>query len=87
MHANYSPIALSLTISLVVTVSAQITPTLGIDRVAPESALVMRLENQAAGTTWQLEGSSDLKNCEVVDPGGVPVCFSHGEGWAQIAPT
>lgn len=84
MHANYSPIALSLTVSLVVTVSAQITPTLGIDRVAPESSLAMRLENQAAGTTWQLEGSCDLNAWEVVAPGGVPVRFSHGEGWAQF---
>ena len=84
MHATYSPIALSLTVSLVVTVSAQTTPTLGIDRVDPEGALVMRLENQPAGTTWQLEGSSDLNAWEAVAPGGVPVRFSHGEGWTQF---
>jgi len=64
---------------------AQELPRLEIDRVDPAGDLVVRLGNQAAGTTWQLEGSSDLSTWEDIASGGVPVRFSHGEDWARFA--
>lgn len=84
MHANKTFFALSLTISVFVTVSAQAAPTLEIGRVDPAGDLVLRLKNQAAGTTWQFEGSSDLDTWEDIAQGGVPLRFSHGEAWAQL---
>lgn len=84
MHVRHFHIALSLTAALLGSVFAQTPPVLDVDRVDPSGVLTMRLEHQAAGTTWQLEGSSDLNAWEAVAPGGVPVQFSHGEGWAQF---